>query len=1372
MDNKDKQALIDGTATIPYKLHILNDDGSIKDTLTEEDIVSTDYEDYRYVDSSSLCIGQFVARKLKGEIKTIDKDLQIEDKEISVEMGVNRNDGSKVYDITIDGKSEQATTKGTNLIGLDNNQYKVDLKIGDKLCVTNNGTTQLNLNLYTNYGDTARNDYFTIYANSKRIVSVLKDAKAIAWGGTIEGLVWVNKGEEQLPYEEYTGGQPSPSPDYPSEIKTVKGVRNLFDYEDESNYVETTNSSIEKINNGIRVTNKIAGTYKFAKYKIENNIVKTMLGKTYTFSCDFAASGSNNGLVAIYWSNSNNSTFSNISSLNISGNYITFTLPSEIPTGAEYISLLFYSNRNSSTIVVGDYVDYTNIQMTEGSITYDYVPYGSWLKVKNTGKNLFDKENAKIVNVYMDNTSGKLVSDGNFPSCFYIKCEENTTYTISRELKSRYFYVAYTTELPQANVNFYGRVNNYTGSSITITTGKNARYLVVRYYYVDDGYTKEELLDKMQVEQGSTATEYEPYKEQSTLIDMNKPNLFDNVAFVEGSSKYYSYDETTGITINKNDEYAWSSIGYKIQIGNNKQYKISVTNIDDYSTLRFGQFKSDGTWITAISPSSDGLITFNSDCSYVTLKIIPSEFPKTIGFITLISGCDDYYELSSIGDTKDELNIDKDGNVSITQNIGEVVLNGSENWAKNGNETVYYCTSNILGNIKQQLNNDTAPYLISTHFRTVAPSQMWTNPTNDLTITSFISKNNEPRIRYNAISTVDNFKSWLSTHPVTVKYILDKPQTISLGKYDKIEKIDDTENITIQTNIDTTFTKTSYNLINWYNFGNFLITKPTDDDVKDTLTFDSMDYTKKFNKSFDPSGITFPCTALQLAKYCCEECGVELATNEFLNYDFEVIDNQYTNEDTFRNVMQDIGKLAYSWIRIGWDNKCYIDFNYGEEVDEYNKIDNDNYYDLDLQQKQFGPVNRIVIGMSNVEGENVYIEDEKSIVEHGVTELQIYDNNLTYTPELRNKVIDSAKVLFGLTYTPMTLNTTGHPWLLGKEKVEVTGMNNTIYYTYPWDRTISYSGHIKSKLESKCDTKTETEYKYKGDVETVLKKTRIIVNKQENTITSLTQQTTSIQDNLQQNYYDITQTNQLIQTSSTGITNTFSEAGGNNVFRNTGLWFQETEENKWEYWTGTAKKTTNDKAVLGTSILLQNGTFSQEQEVPNGNYSISFYYKLLNPLAKATVKINDNTYKLTSTDYKQFYTGEQDENKQYITFPIEVTATHLNISFKTDIDNSVEVYDLMANKGTVKLAYSQNENEITTDTVNISKGITITSSVNDTKFKANADGIRIVDKNNDEKITEFTDKGMTTKEAIVEEEATIVQVLIQNIGDQTWFTRL
>ena len=103
--------------------------------------------------------------------------------------------------------------------------------------------------------------------------------------------------------------------------------------------------------------------------------------------------------------------------------------------------------------------------------------------------------------------------------------------------------------------------------------------------------------------------------------------------------------------------------------------------------------------------------------------------------------------------------------------------------------------------------------------------------------------------------------------------------------------------------------------------------------------------------------------------------------------------------------------------------------------------------------------------------------------------------------------------------------------------------------------------------------------------------------------------------------------------------------------------------------------------------------------------------------------------------------------------------------------NSVEIYDLMCNKGNVKLAYSQNENETTTDTVNISKGVTITSTNIDVIFKANADGIRLYTLNGQVK-TKFTDKGMTTKEAIVEDEAQIVRTLWQEVVDQTWITRM
>ena len=189
-------------------------------------------------------------------------------------------------------------------------------------------------------------------------------------------------------------------------------------------------------------------------------------------------------------------------------------------------------------------------------------------------------------------------------------------------------------------------------------------------------------------------------------------------------------------------------------------------------------------------------------------------------------------------------------------------------------------------------------------------------------------------------------------------------------------------------------------------------------------------------------------------------------------------------------------------------------------------------------------------------------------------------------------------------------------------------------------------------------------------------------------------------------------------------------------------------------------------------MLLLNGEVYQEQEVPNGNYAISFMYQKLNELANASVLINDKEYQLDSTELKQFYTGEQDnETKEYITQPVEVTTNHIRITFKCDVDNAVEIYDLMCNKGTVKLAYSQNENETTTETVNISKGITITSTNMETIFKANANGIRILTLQN-ATIAYFTDKGLSTKEIIVEDEAQICRTLIQHVGDQTWFTRM
>lgn len=256
----------------------------------------------------------------------------------------------------------------------------------------------------------------------------------------------------------------------------------------------------------------------------------------------------------------------------------------------------------------------------------------------------------------------------------------------------------------------------------------------------------------------------------------------------------------------------------------------------------------------------------------------------------------------------------------------------------------------------------------------------------------------------------------------------------------------------------------------------------------------------------------------------------------------------------------------------------------------------------------------------------------------------------------------------------------------------------------------------------------------------------------------------SLQDNLNENYYPKSTVEQMIINAETGVTNTFSEAGGNNILRNTNFSAREVLDTNqiFEYWYGNVVRNTNTSASNGVSIKLQNDTLYQTQNIPNGAYTLSFVYKKLNPLATVKVRINEKEYALTNTtNYTLFQTGVNEIN------PINISSNSITVSFISDTNNSCEIYDIMLNNGTIKLAYSQNANEVITNTVNISKGITITASDKDVKFVATPEGIKTKTMQ-DVDITTFTYKGMTTKEAVIENQAEIVGILRQRVGDQVW----
>ena len=345
--------------------------------------------------------------------------------------------------------------------------------------------------------------------------------------------------------------------------------------------------------------------------------------------------------------------------------------------------------------------------------------------------------------------------------------------------------------------------------------------------------------------------------------------------------------------------------------------------------------------------------------------------------------------------------------------------------------------------------------------------------------------------------------------------------------------------------------------LTYYKLGNFFVEKPDSDEVRDNTKFQSIDYTILFNtpfnadytdseyvKSFnDKIEDEETVTALWLAQYVCKQVGVTLGTTTFRNNTFVIDSNQFDDGYTCRDVIKCIAKLAITWARIGWDNKLYLDFDKQSTVEEYNIITNDNYYELSTQKDVYGEVNRILMGSSIVIGNSTYVEDAQSIEDNGLTELDIYDNPILYTQELREEAITAANQMLGLMYQPVDIETTGHPWLLGNELITIVDMEGNYLSTYPLDRVINYNGHIRSKISSIAQTEVESTYSYQGventDVE--VKRSKVELDRQNQTLTSVMERTTTNESNIS----TITQTVSGISANITSMSGNITTLQGN-----------------------------------------------------------------------------------------------------------------------------------------------------------------------------------------------------------------------------------
>ena len=158
--------------------------------------------------------------------------------------------GDVLTEFNIYGHSEQESTTGANLIDVDSmlneclvknaddtysilktetnrfsKSFPVNLKAGTKVSfnadvIEYNGVYNLKLQVNTGYGTISVGKTLTLKSDITD-VTIYQDGNNDVGTYTKFKNAILSVGEAKVPYEPYTGGKPSPSPEYPQEIKSV-----------------------------------------------------------------------------------------------------------------------------------------------------------------------------------------------------------------------------------------------------------------------------------------------------------------------------------------------------------------------------------------------------------------------------------------------------------------------------------------------------------------------------------------------------------------------------------------------------------------------------------------------------------------------------------------------------------------------------------------------------------------------------------------------------------------------------------------------------------------------------------------------------------------------------------------------------------------------------------------------------------------------------------------------------------------------------------------------------------------------------------------------------------------------------------------------
>ena len=539
----------------------------------------------------------------------------------------------------------------------------------------------------------------------------------------------------------------------------------------------------------------------------------------------------------------------------------------------------------------------------------------------------------------------------------------------------------------------------------------------------------------------------------------------------------------------------------------------------------------------------------------------------------------------------------------------------------------------------------------------------------------------------------------------------------------------------------------------YLDYGSFLVTEITS--IKDTGVTTIVGYDKMINsmKEYTKLNIEYPINLLDYTEKLCEACGLELNDmvpnvsidintgylySKNLNLELDIESGYlFTNEDnmeiingylygeihksgvlfntqitqelwenisgiTYRDILVQIAQATATTCIVSNDDKVY--FKPLTTTDE--SLTYDNMFKLKLEPK-YGEINSVVLSRTPQE-DNIYMRDEESIKNNGLTEFKI-ENNEIIDKDRDNVISQIYEALHGISYYPFEATTEGLGWFEIGDNLDIINDTGDVFNTSLFNFSINIDGSIKETLKTSASTKTQTQYQYARTMDKRIKNTEIIVNKQEEYIKSLVSDMYDENGKLNQNfseiYQDLYNIIQSVQTS-----------GGNNLIKNSVMFAYDNDKNPtdWEIDSGGTLSMSSSAESLGAGC------------------SSGHIFTIVNKKVRQKVNVSPNTYYTFSTRIKKNATGScyvklYNSNEEHIIeIPIgenifykeyELKAllpkdNYYIIEFYGSADSDATFTDNMLALGQYKTQWQQANGEIMNTQVNVNlDGVLVKSSV-------------------------------------------------------------